>query len=71
MSLYNTTCDGKTPFKTRQMASRVAKAMNSPKRSHNRKDTGHAPAHVYKCSFCHNYHITGRKSRKIEVKVEE
>lgn len=70
MSLYNTTCEGKTPFSTRKAAERVAKAMNSPKRAHNRKDSGHAPAHAYKCQFCHNYHLTGRKSIKIEVKEQ-
>lgn len=63
-----TTCDGKMGFATRQAAERIAKAMNSPRRSHNRKDTGHAPAHVYKCPFCYEYHITGRKTKRIEVK---
>lgn len=62
------TCDGKMGFTTRQAAERIAKAMNSPRRSHNRKDTGHAPAHVYKCPFCYEYHITGRKTKRIEVK---
>ena len=68
MSSKATTCDGKMAFLTRLAAERVAKAMNSPKRSHNRKDTGHAPARVYKCPFCHEYHITGRKTRRIDVK---
>ena len=65
---YAATCDGKMAFNTRQAAERVARAMNSTKRSHNRKSTGHAPARVYKCPFCHEYHITGRKSVKIEIK---
>lgn len=68
MSLYNTACEGKSAFRSRQTAERVAKAMNAPKRSHNRKDTGHAPARVYRCPYCGEYHITGRKSVKIEVK---
>ena len=68
MSGYATTCDGKMAFKTRQAAERVAKAMNSTRRLRNRKNSGHAPAHVYKCPYCFEYHITGRKSIKIEVK---
>ena len=63
-----TACDGKDAFKTRQIAERVARAMNSAKRSHNRKSTGHAPARVYRCPYCGEYHITGAKARKIEVK---
>ena len=62
-----TACDGKNAFKTRQIAERVARAMNSAKRSHNRKSTGHAPARVYRCPYCGEYHITGAKTRKIEV----
>ena len=58
----------KTAFKTYSAAARVAKAMNAPRRSHNRKDTGHAPAKVYRCPECGEYHITGRKSVRIEVK---
>ena len=65
---YATACDGKDAFKTRQIAERVARAMNSSKRSHNRKNTGHAPARVYRCPYCGEYHITGSKTRKIEVK---
>ena len=65
---YATACDGKSAFKTRQIAERVARAMNSSKRSHNRKSTGHAPARVYRCPYCGEYHITGSKTRKIEVK---
>lgn len=65
---YATACDGKSAFKTRQIAERVARAMNSSKRSHNRKNTGHAPARVYRCPYCGEYHITGSKTRKIEVK---
>lgn len=65
---YAAACDGKTAFRTRQAAERIARAMNSPKRLHNRKNSGHAPAHVYKCPFCFEYHLTGRKSIKIEVK---
>lgn len=66
---YAAACDGKMGFKTRQAAERVARAMNSPRRSHNRKDSGHAPARVYKCPFCFEYHITGRKTvKRIEVK---
>ena len=68
MGGYTTTCDGKMQYRTRQIAERVCKAMNAPRRSHNRKDTGHAPAHVYKCPYCNEYHITGRKSIRIEVK---
>lgn len=68
MSGYATTCDGKMGFRSRQAAERVAKAMNSPRRLHNRKNTGHAPARVYRCPYCGDYHITGRKSKKIEVK---
>lgn len=63
-----TACDGKSAFKMRQIAERVARAMNSTKRSHNRKSTGHAPAMVYRCPYCGEYHITGAKTRKIEVK---
>ena len=63
-----TGCDGKMAFKTRQAAERVAKAMNSPRRSHNRKDSGHAPARVYRCPECGEYHLTGCKSVRIEVK---
>lgn len=61
-------CDGKNAFATRQIAERVAKAMNAPHRAHNRKDTGHAPAKVYRCPYCGEYHITGRKSIRINVK---
>lgn len=68
MNCRETACDGKSAYSTRQIAERVAKAMNAPRRSHNRKDTGHAPARVYKCPFCNEYHITGRKTRRIEVK---
>ena len=63
-----TGCDGKMAFKTRPAAERVARAMNAPRRSHNRKDSGHAPAKVYKCPYCGDYHITGSKSIRIEVK---
>ena len=67
---YNryTSCDGKSAYKTRQIAERVAKAMNAPRRAQNRKDSGHAPARVYRCPFCNEYHITGAKKRRIEIK---
>ena len=68
MSGYATTCDGKMAFKTRQAAERVARAMNSTRRLRNRKNSGHAPARVYRCPYCGEYHITGAKTRKIEVK---
>lgn len=64
----HTACAGKESFERRQAAERVARAMNAPKRIHNRKNSWHAPAHVYKCEFCHKYHITGRKRTKIEIK---
>ena len=59
-----TACDGKTAYKDRQIAERVAKLMNLPKRAQNRKDSGHAPARVYKCPYCFEWHITGAKDRK-------
>lgn len=59
---------GKMPYENRNIAERVVKAMNNPRRAHNRKDTGHAPAHIYKCDRCGCYHITGRKSVRINVK---
>ena len=59
-------CDGKTAYSCRQMAERVARLMNSPKRAQNRKSTGHAPARVYKCPYCFEYHITGSKDNKRE-----
>ena len=65
---YAAACDGKMAFSTRQAAERVARAMNSPRRSRNRKSTGHAPARVYKCPYCREYHITGSKQVRIEVK---
>ena len=63
-----TACEGKSAFKSRQTAERVARAMNAPRRAQNRRQTGHAPARVYRCPYCDEYHITGRKSVKIEVK---
>lgn len=63
-----TACDGKSAFKMRQAAERVARAMNEPRRAQNRRQTGHAPARVYRCPYCGEYHITGAKTRKIEVK---
>lgn len=66
-----TACDGKSAFKTRQIAERVARAMNAPRRAQNRRQTGHAPARVYRCPYCGEYHITGAKTRKIEVKEDQ
>jgi ribosomal protein L32 len=63
-----TACEGKTAFRSRNTAERVAKAMNAPKRSRNRKDTGHAPARVYRCPYCGEYHITGRKNVKVDIR---
>lgn len=57
-------CDGKTAYVDRRIAERVAKLMNQPKRAQNRKDSGHAPARVYKCPFCFEWHITGAKDKK-------
>ena len=61
-----TACDGKTAYADRRTAERVARLMNSPKRAQNRKQTGHAPARVYKCPYCFEYHITGSKNNKRE-----
>ena len=59
---------GKMPYKNRNIAERVVKAMNKPRRAHNRKQTGHAPAYIYKCDRCGYYHISGRKSIRIRIK---
>lgn len=68
MNNYHSACEGKSGYKERSVAERVARAMNSAKRAQNRKDTGHAPARVYRCPYCGEYHITGAKTRRIEVK---
>ena len=60
-------CDGKCAYKTRQMAERVVKKMNQTKRLRNRRGTGHAPARAYRCDYCGEYHITGRKNLKKEL----
>lgn len=65
---YYSACEGKAAYRTREIAQRVARAMNSSKRAQNRKDTGHAPARLYRCPYCGEFHITGAKTRRIEVK---
>ena len=59
-------CDGKTAYADRRIAERVVKLMNQKRRGQNRKDSGHAPARVYKCPYCFEYHITGSKTNKKE-----
>lgn len=63
----HTACEGKTAFVNRNIAERVAREMNKPHRMRNRRD-GKAPAHVYRCPFCGDYHISGSKRMKIEVR---
>ena len=66
---FYSACEGKAAYDTREMAERVARAMNMPHRAQNRKDTGHAPARAYRCPYCGAYHITGTKRiRRIEIK---
>lgn len=61
-------CEGKEAYRTRQLAERVAKAMNRPGRAQNRKSSGHAPARAYRCPYCNEYHITGARWRRIKVR---
>lgn len=61
---YASACDGKMAFRERKTAERVANNMNEPRRAQNRKNTGHAPAQVYKCGHCGWWHITGIKKIK-------
>lgn len=60
---------GKQCFASAGAASRVARSMNEYKRKNNRKQSGHAPARVYECELCGQYHITGAKDMK-RIKVK-
>lgn len=60
---------GKQGFPSAAAANRIARSMNNFYRRKNRKATGHAPARVYECEQCGNYHLTGAKDmKKIKVK---
>lgn len=61
---YASGCEGKAVYNNRALAEKVAGLMNKPSRAANRKATGHAPARVYKCDYCGNYHITGSRNIK-------
>lgn len=60
---------GKQGFASAGAANRVARSMNNYKRKNNRKQSGHAPARVYECELCGQYHITGAKDMK-RIKVK-
>lgn len=60
---------GKQCFSSSGAAQRVARSMNSFNRKKNRRAAGKAPAMVYECGICGQYHITGAKDMKcIKVK---
>ena len=61
---------GKTGYKTAQEAQRISAKMNDKRRRTRRKLTGHAPARVYKCNECGEYHVTGAKNMKKQITVK-
>ena len=61
---------GKTGYKTAQEAQRISAKMNDKRRRTRRKLTGHAPARVYKCNECGEYHVTGAKNKMKKIKVK-
>ena len=60
---------GKQCFTSAGAAQRVARSMNNFNRRKNRKSAGKAPARVYECDICGQYHITGAKDMK-RIKVK-
>lgn len=60
---------GKQCFSSAGAAQRVARSMNSFNRKKNRRAAGKAPARVYECDICGQYHITGAKDMK-RIKVK-
>lgn len=60
---------GKQCFTSAGSAQRVARSMNNFNRRKNRKAAGKAPARVYECDICGQYHITGAKDMK-RIKVK-
>lgn len=60
---------GKQCFTSAGSAQRVASSMNNFNRRKNRKAAGKAPARVYECDICGQYHITGAKDMK-RIKVK-
>lgn len=60
---------GKQCFSSSGAAQRVARSMNRFNRKKNRRAAGKAPASVYECDICGQYHITGAKDMK-RIKVK-
>ena len=60
---------GKQCYSSAGAAQRVARSMNSFNRKKNRRAAGKAPARVYECDICGQYHITGAKDMK-RIKVK-
>ena len=60
---------GKQCFSSAGAAQRVARSMNNFSRKKNRRAAGKAPARVYECDICGQYHITGAKDMK-RIKVK-
>ena len=60
---------GKQCYSSAGAAQRVARSMNSFNRKKNRRAAGKAPARVYECDICGQYHITGSKDMK-RIKVK-
>ena len=60
---------GKQCFSSCGAAQRVARSMNSFNRKKNRRAAGKAPARVYECDICGQYHITGAKDMK-RIKIK-
>jgi len=60
---------GKQCFPSAGAAQRVARSMNNFNRKKNRRAAGKAPARVYECDICGQYHITGAKDMK-RIKVK-
>ena len=60
---------GKQCYPSAGAAQRVARSMNSFNRKKNRRAAGKAPARVYECDICGQYHITGAKDMK-RIKVK-
>ena len=60
---------GKQCFSSSGAAQRVARSMNRFNRKKNRRAAGKAPARVYECDICGQYHITGAKDMK-RIKVK-
>lgn len=60
---------GKQCFSSAGAAQRVARSMNNFNRKKNRRAAGKAPARVYECDICGQYHITGAKDMK-RIKVK-